>query len=312
MDGGIYNTVTFSNPARRRPIRGDFPEAIASAAYSDEEILAVIDAELKKHGTTLRGVARINIAYPHKHPVRRPDHDNKATDDTVSFTERLGRAAPEIRWAMADALYEERHLARSLDQSSLHALTARQKFDVDQSLQAEPLAFKSPGGKKEFFILYDHGIDQGTTLANLMNYIEHNGGAVLAAGSPYFRAHLAQKPSLYSAKAAFNNAAYYQGRIPDLALAFSRSTREPIIRSDLVNQKTGGLLHAIKGRAELTPQECADAFEAALSRHGNSLFALTDGECTRLINTVSGYWDKGPERNFGDVLGRLQAMEPMP
>lgn len=275
-----------SNPETRAEIPADFPETISP--YSAEEALGLIKAQLEKRGTTLEKVKRINIAYPHKHKGIYPNHANSATQRAIAFQQKMQKIAPGIEWVLADALSERVHLDRSGDQSSFHALTGKQVYDVYMPAQKQPFPFADKNRtEKEYFVIVDNTIEQGTTIANLMSYIVHNNADVLMVQADR-HAPLVQKRGtfdennvvdVYSSgpvtlSPVFNSAARNNGRVPQLAVAFSKSAKEAGI--------------------DWSPQQSIEKFEAALQRHGNSVFALTEGEATRLLGTIYTEIDSFP------------------
>jgi len=266
-----------SNPAKRAEIPADFPETISP--YSAEEALQLIEAQLAKRGTSLEEVKRINIAYPHKHKGLFPNHHNSAEERAQSFQRRMQKIAPGVEWVLAQALSERKHLDRSGDQSSFHALTGKQEYDVYLPAQVQPFPFADKARtQKEYFVIVDNTIEQGTTIANLMSYINHNNAEVLMVQAdqhkPFAQRRNANDNEALAHYAAgtvdlgpvFNDRARNNGRVPQLAVAFSKSAKE------------AGL--------DWTPRESIEKFEAALQHHGNSVFALTEGEAAHLLKTI--------------------------
>lgn len=276
------------NPAQRHDIRPDFPKTLD--LYSAEKALKVLEAELQKQGSSLDRVGHITLVYPHKHPKLFPGHDNQAAHSVSEFHSRLCKAAPQVKWIIADGIVETVHLDRSGNQTSVHALMSQQVYEFYQPAQKDPLPFaeNKPGGA-EFFLAVDSCIEQGTTIANLMSYVEHNGGRVLAAVSGSMSGRpIAQKPFPTGRKpslsAAFNDAARNTGRLPQLAEVLHHSARGEGLK--------------------LSARECLDRFEAALQKNGNSVFALTDGECERLVDSLSGSYYK--TETFSSLLAQLE------
>lgn len=170
-----------SNPPRRLELRSDFP---CIARYDQaSSILPVIRTELEKCGKKTSDVGRINIAYPHKNPEKFKDHFNGAAICAVDAQDLLSQWLPEIEWVKADALCETVHLDRSGDQSSAHALTRKQLYDLYMPVQEQPFPFADPlHTGTEYFIVVDSCTEQGTTLVNLMNFITCNGGPCSGGG----------------------------------------------------------------------------------------------------------------------------------
>lgn len=185
-------TRKLSNPSQRREIRPDFPRTLSS--FDIEKILTSIDQELHKLGTSLQRVERINLAYPHKHPEYYPDNYDSAKESANYIQEKLKEAAPHIKWILADGICETVHLARSENQASTHALMNHQIYEIHKPSQKEEFPFLDvENQKQEFFIIVDAAFEQGTTVANLISYIEHNGGFALAASVLEEGRNIAQK-----------------------------------------------------------------------------------------------------------------------
>src|SRR5690606_1580800 len=122
-------------------------------------------------------------------------------------------------------------LGRSEDQSSVHALTARQIYRVaDNPQQEKPFQFKNAEtGKPEFFLVLDACVEQGTTLANFMSYITLQGGHVLAAVANNEQ-RLVQRATATKAERvlvseAFRDPSRNTGRLVQLAETFSKSAK---------------------------------------------------------------------------------------
>lgn len=287
-------SASLSNPFTRVEISASFPPVIdTDNAFL---LLKMIERELgDKHGKTLSEAGRINIVYPRKHPLKFPKHDNTAEFEAMKVWHMLQRAKPEVEWVFGNALNELHKLGRTGNQTSIHALTAKQEYVVyDNAPQhGAPLRFGQPeNDKKEFFIMVDSGFEQGTTMANLLSFIEANGGSVLGAAVSDQKLNTLQQKntSIFddnavraALRAEFNDASRNTGRIAEMALAFSASARQ------------GGL--------EITPQQAIDMFEARLNKLGNSVFAMTDGEASRIIRTVTS--DDDQAMSFQQLISAL-------
>jgi hypothetical protein len=316
-----------SNPEERSPIRKDFPAAIelfsgnkpCAHSYNGKEIIETIESELTKHNSSIRQIERLNIAYPHKHPFGEELHVNTATVAVSIFEDILSIEAPDVKLVSADAIYEEHHLDRSTDMSSLHALTGKQYYKVDPELQRKPLPFIDPDNQQtEYFIIIDTCIAQGTTIANLINYIEHNNGVVLAASVGRhcgFGMDIVQRPSISEErtdKILLSNSTKNTGRIPELAAEFVKSVTRYISKRTedkieaLFNQKFRSIC-SDESRKNQVAETLIDRFENALNRHGNSLHSLTNGECSRLIEAVSS-WEGEP--GISELLYKLETRPP--
>ncbi|HYD19772.1 MAG TPA: hypothetical protein VEF76_14970 [Patescibacteria group bacterium] len=269
-----------SNPETRAEISADFPGSISP--YSADAAKKLIEQQLEKRSLTLKDVERINIVYPQKHPGLFPKHRNSAFERAVAFQERLQEKAPDVHWVLADHIVERHRLGRSENQSSFYALTARQQYDLYSNAKPSSL----PDG--EFFVIVDNTIEQGTTIANLLTFLKHNGGDVLMVQGDR-HAPIAQQVAngnpVFELGAPFNDVARNTGRLPALAVAFSRS--------------------AAKDRVDIEPNEAIAAFDLALNGHGNSVFAMTDGEALHLLQEL-----KEGQESFLPLIQKLQATKP--
>lgn len=264
-----------SNPDKRAEIPAHFPQTVSP--YSVTAAIEVMEQQLALRGTSLGKAGRVSLAYPHKHPELFPFMKNAAEERVLDMQRRLRQARPDVDWPIAASICERVHLGRSEDQSSIYAFTAKQVYDVYRPAQKEPLPFiENPLPKTpEYFAVVDWTIEQGTTVANLMSYLRHNGAEVLMVmadrHAPLVQERLSCNDNAVEKvelSAAFNDRSRNTGRLPELAAAFALSAR--------------------KERQDWAPAECIEKFEAGLNRHGNSVFALTDGECLRLMRTLRG------------------------
>ncbi len=265
-----------TNPLIRQGIRPDFPPSL-NIGNGIGAFVELVEDELKKEGSRLQDIKSIYIAYPHKHPEIFPAHRDPNSDDLLLFKRVLEDQCPQIDWRIATSIVETVNLGRSNNQGSVHALTGKQVYEVyekEKSFETPaPNLFVTSKGEcsNPYFIVADHMIDQGTTMANLINFLEHNEGKVLGVLSNTCKM-LAQEDTLYccpevSLSGEFANPSRNIGRLPELARMFSSSAK----------------LHQYKHK---TPQECMEVFERALNEVGHSVFALTDGECIKLIREV--------------------------
>lgn len=246
---------TLTNPRARLPL----PAALAQAVnYGDIPALtAAVRHGIESHGLSPDDITRINVAWPHKHPER--NHQNTATPHALNLCESLAQAFPDKQIIRANALYEERNLARSERSDMLYTLTARHVFAADPHIQAEPLPFLTDDGAHgEIFVLTDWISVQGTTLANLAGYIAHNGGHVAALALPYGGKALAQYPGISKDLAYIpaERGVPQTGQVPLLAATFQRAA----------------------AGTDYTRAECVALFERALAPHGHTLVNLTEGE----------------------------------
>jgi hypothetical protein len=286
------SNAVFPRPLHRVELRPDFP---ATIDYIDsEEIMKVVEQELLKLGTSSKHVKKINIAYPHKHPVLFPGHINNAEKCAASFQKNAQHGMPHVQWVVASAICETRRLGRSENQTSVHALMNRQIYDIHKPSQKDFLPFlERPQQDKEFFVVVDGCIEQGTTIANLISYLTYNGGTVLAAASGNRRSLI--QVSLEETETAplsekFANSLRNSARLPQLALAFSQSA-----------QRDG---------KSWAPERCLNMFEDALNQAHNSVFALTNGECQRILDTLIGH--RRPKVEFPALLAQMKKAAPQP
>ena len=284
------NKSTFSNPPERLVIRSDFPEVMN--IYDTRGMLETLDQELYKQGTSLEHIGHITLVYPQKHPLGYPEHFNGAKYTTEEIKEVIEKKAPYVQWNIADEICETVDLGWPENQTGANALIAHQIYEIHRPSQKKPLpSIERPHQGKNFFVIIDTTIQQGTRVANLMSYIEHNGGSVLAVASTdaVYGTSLAQKATTSkksSLSKQFDKAAKNTGRLPEMAEAFSNSAKE--------------------NGFNWSPLHCLTLFEQSLKKNNNNVrnvFALTDGECERLIETVNGN-DKTPE-SFLSLLKKL-------
>ncbi len=257
---------SLTNPPARREIRPDFPRTIS--LNGKQEILEVIEHELAKYGTNLDQVGHITLAYPHKHPELFPGHFNAGEWALNNFRRALkkGSGISPVEWLVADGLVETVSLGRSENQTSIHALMAHQIYEVHVPSQTMPLPFLEQNGKnQEFLVIVDDGVDQGTTVANMMSYIEHNGGTVLAVAEHMGLTSIAQvDPCKLPQKLSkrFNDETKNTARMESVAAALSDS--------------------AGREGFNLSPEQCLALLEKGINKNCNSVYALTDGECRKL------------------------------
>jgi hypothetical protein len=253
---------------------------------------SLLRAELDKQGVCIDEVKRITIAYPHKDARLHRHHPNSATRVAHDFAAAMRGHLPEIEWILASGIVETKKLNRTNRQNSVHALTQRQIFAVDTKAQKEPLPFLDVDNKeKEFFVIVDSAIEQGTIVADLMSYIHHNGGLVLTvlAHKSYANTLSQQNPRKISYQdtglvGVFADASRNTARLPEMAKIFAASAQA-------------------QGH-DMTPQQCLDLFEETLNSFGNSVFALTDTECERVINYRTEGWQF--QSHFLDFIEELK------
>ena len=286
--------TAMSKDPHRVELRRDFPYTMSfwKPAETVERLRNMMQAE----GVQEYQGARINIAYPHKNPDMFPGHFDGALQSAVEMR-KVGREhAPGIEWRLAAEIVEDVTLGRSEDQSSIHALTARQQYQVREikngAAPEMPFRFTNPNtGKPELFVVVDDCIEQGTTMANLLSYIEKNGGkvvAAVAAGSmdlPQRRVESNGHLFFDNKGSKFFDADRNTGRLPQLAHSFSKAA------------KRDGM--------KISPQKCMDVFEGRLNLFGNTVFAMTDGECERLAETMNRGGHYGKQLSFKELITKL-------
>lgn len=283
-----------SKDPHRVELRPDFPNTISF--WRPDETIDTLRKLLKAEGVQEYQGVRINIAFPQKNPELFPDHSNGAYSRAMQLR-RIGQEnAPGIEWRVAHELVEDIKLDRSEDQSSIHALTARQKYQVLDFVQAQaekPFQFKNPNtGAPELFVVVDACIEQGTTMGNLLSYIEKNGGKVVAALAEGCmdlpQRHVtrdAQGTKFDNKGSKFFDPSRNTGRMPQLAHQFSQAAKREGVK--------------------ISPQKCLDIFEGRLKLFGNSVFALTDGECERLAETMHRGGHYGKQIGFRELIKKL-------
>ncbi len=297
-------TRAFGNPAFRVPFPDDFPPLFLTTADACT-LKKTVTESLNRCGMDPRRVRKIGVAYPHKHPSDM-SHSNSAYAVARDFTQKMNTAYGRELFVPAHAIYDTRKLWRAFEQSSHHALTAGQIYEVDASVQHPPLPFlHKVDPRSRCFVIVDSFVEQGTTLANLYSFLTANGGVVLAAGADDVHGRssrfLAQQntPARDYGRGAgmmdMNDVLkdlpdnLQTGRIPELAQAFVASAR--LYKKDW------------------TPRECAEKFAAAIAPYGLTLHSLTDGECTRLVDAVMG--GHHTKASFPALLEKLRtASEP--
>lgn len=284
--------VTVAMEPFRVPLPGDFPDTFG-IYEGGRMMVAQIEQALKKQGVPISEVTRINLAYPHKDPTLYPGHYDNAKNTISNLQHVLDDAAPKhIQFYVVDEMVETVRLGRSEDQSSIHALTARQVYKIADDPQKEkPFNFKNPEtGKGEFFLVVDGFVEQGTTLANLASYITLQGGTVLGAVTQNVQ-RMVQKNTASGIERSligerFRDPAMNTGRLVQLAEAFSKS--------------------AARDKMDLSAEKCLDIFEGRLNLFGSTVLSLTDGECQRLIDTLEGR-HYGSSDTFKHMIDKMDA-----
>ena len=131
-------------------------------------------------------------------------------------------------------------------------------------------------GYPHYFIVVDHCAEQGTTIANLVSYIEHNGGQVLlAVGSD-----APLKPI------AIESHAHKYGAIDSeseegIVIRPDNTTTPPYLREALYSSmKEEGFKIGTKDPIDHLEEALRDCWV-------NSVQAMTHGECKNLMQTIN-------------------------
>jgi hypothetical protein len=121
-----------SQDPHRLPIRPDFPQTIVSfrKPESVQKLLNLLKAEGIENAEK---PLRIHVAYPQKDPDLFPDHLNEAEHCAEQFLRNFQPAIRAAEWRLAREIVETVRLGRSEDQTSVHALTARQEYKVHRT-----------------------------------------------------------------------------------------------------------------------------------------------------------------------------------
>jgi hypothetical protein len=257
---------SLSHPDIKVALRADFPPVLSYVRNGD--LLERLDQELRKKGSGIHAVGHINIAYPHKHPEKYRAYHDRAAATVDQITRALPDKRQPFRWKRADALCETVRLDRSENQELIHTLTGHQCFAVHMPSQREPLPFVEdarPG--REFFIIADWNVVQGTTVNNMRSFIEHNGGHVLAVVSEFGGRPIAPRG---------------EGGLKGL---FGRvSGRVQGVPAQLV--RLGQALSATAADKKSGPAAGLTLLDQSLRACGNSLMALTHVEVEKLTEAL--------------------------
>lgn len=261
------------NLRRRLPLPADMPD-LADLQDEMPAFAAACAARLAALDPARFDTAHIWVAYQEKDPARFPAHKNQAAgyaDHVIdALRPHLASLLPDVALAKAHGLYETKHLRRSEQKSPVHTLASRQAYRMDETLSRAIAA--TP--RAPVFIVIDVTVEQGTTMAMMVNYITHNGGAVIGTGclNNYCGESIKQENG-------------WDDKL-SRAFAFASFKRDGVMRA---------------------PQTCMDAFSAALKPLGRSVETLTEGECRKLHRA---YMDH--EGSFQSLLLALQARHPIP
>jgi hypothetical protein len=133
-------------------------------------------------------------------------------------------------------------------------------------------------------------------MANLMSHIEKHGGKVVVVAAAQGGNDLVQKKisggtingthhTFDTTGSRFFDPEKNTGRLPHLAHSFAQA--------------------AAREGIKISPQKCLDIFEGRLNLFGNSLFALTDGECERLSDSLDRNGHYGKRLGFRELIAKL-------
>ncbi len=121
-------------------------------------------------------------------------------------------------------------------------------------------------------------IMQGTTVANLMSHAENMGFTVLAVAEGHGGTPIAQAAREKQSQDRF------AGRFPaDVSSGFNDASKNTGRLKEL------GAVFCDSARPEgwnLTPDQCLALVEKGLNKNGNSVYAMTNGECDKLIRSI--------------------------
>ncbi|MDB5491372.1 MAG: hypothetical protein JWO78_1221 [Micavibrio sp.] len=247
---------TWTNPPARLPFPKGFP-ASSTLESPAEDIVENIRLGLKSQGMDFDAVSRIHIAYPHK-AITASRHYERTMKHIHAVRDRLEEDYPGISWKMASAITEKQALNRFKNDFNHYALTVHQEFGIKAGDKGRLFLRE----EKPVFLLMDDVIDAGTTMAELHNYITHNGGVVAAVVAGLSPVEIAQ----VKARALPGLDRKWGGAIPDLA-------RRMLAKPD------AGIQHVNDEMRKL---------EEALNSRGNSLHALTNNEISKLAEEFEG------------------------
>lgn len=282
-----------TNPAVRLPLPADFPP-VFNVDYT-HHLGEVLARALAKYGETPETVKRLTVAFPHKDPDLFPYHNNLADFTAQKLVGALKAVTHrEAVIEKADGICETVHLGRSENQCILHALTQRQIYRFNEDEQQTPLSFITSNNQPHYFVLADSCVEQGTTLANLASYIQHNGGRVLFAVFNGISAQLVpQRLGQYGTHMITG---------PRLSAKFARSVCPDNLKL------IGDLLAASAvGRGlKLTRNQALAAVERNLNKHGASLTSLTHTESRRLYGGL-----RQSTIHYADLAGHVSPKRGM-
>jgi hypothetical protein len=253
---------TLFNSPMRKPLPPTMETPLFHLTASNAK--ATVESALHLLGKDLSDVEEIIVAWSHKSPDL--DHKDKALGTAKSYSTALKRALPDVKITMAHGFYENKKLDRLHNQGSIYSIINNQTYSYDSKFDSEPIKFfekdlsndnKNPDGKDTYFILLDHYIHSGTTLANMADIIGNYGGTVIKAG---------MDGSIY----------------PPRLLTVRNIAATAICKSNLKSLFSS----VAKEEPDFSPIEWENKLEHAMNRHGRSLTSQTAGEVDKFIRTI--------------------------
>ncbi len=283
-DPEILKRRIVTNAPARRALKVNFPDVFNRIGHPKWFKLAAASMNEQLDNAGLDGIEgrTIYIAYPRKNPHIFPHHSDF---DPRDMFRRLKKKFPKTNWVLVDNIVENRHLDRSSNQTSLHALTQKQDYEVLGPASQNPfLNQQAP----PLFLIFDNNVEQGTTMANFASFIEHNGGKILgivATESRFRQKDTRQRFRHVTLSGPFTDTTRNIGRLAEMADAFYKSVKDR------------DLMTGFPAKAD--HQGMLENFEDVLNQVGHSVFAMTDGEARRLIQTLRHeFYDSGMEDYF--------------
>mgnify|MGYP006269844049 CR=1 FL=1 len=281
-----------ANSPGRRELRACFPQPVSHfdpGSHWCKQLYKQIREELGANDMDGPDGRTIYIVHPHKNPQIHPGHFNYIISDHVR---KLKEMCPNINWTSSDEIVENRHLDRSSNQTSFHALAGWQEYTILGDAAQSPFARE----QEPLFIVIDSSIDQGTTIANFISYLEHNGGKVV--GVVASAKDLVQKDT---------RGHYRHVRLSDKFIDPARNTgRLKELADTFVESASRGRFLGL-GAPKLSHEGAMRHFENTLNTIGHSALALTEGECERILTTLrKGKNDNNKPLCFPSFMSELK------
>ena len=275
--------VPTSHPDIRLPVPEDLPAIMPYAMDGSdhenepieadhlEKFIAAIEHRADSLGIDLNAKDGIKpiiyVTYPRRPNAKGFEHvkEDRGVDVTPPYQiiEFLNHTYPHIEWIDAYQIIDVKPLDRSKEQSAEHALLNRKEFQVikETSTPEIPLPLSTPN---QAFLVMDYYHEQGTTLAELISFIQHNGGHVLAVNSR----------SRYKDRTHLQPAAH----LSVMHKAFKAIKGKCENQADYKNAMT------------VPVNDFFNALDLQLQEHGISLASLTNGEWIRLATSLGQGW----------------------